>query len=160
MTELSLNEVLAIAIEAHEGQTDKAGAPYIFHPIRVMNTLVGSNASTDTLMAALLHDTTEDSDHTLSSLLELGVPVDVVAAVGYLDRNLSKTHYKSRANTLEHLDEDEFYYHGIKNNYIALAVKLADIYDNLDGVRLALLPKETQNRLVKKYAKALRFLLS
>ena len=32
-----LDMALTIATKAHEGQSDKAGAPYIFHPIRVAN---------------------------------------------------------------------------------------------------------------------------
>jgi hypothetical protein len=55
-------------------------------------------------------------------------------------------------------DSDEAYYAAIKRNPLALKVKLADIADNADEARLALLPPNTADRLRRKYAKALEAL--
>ncbi len=47
---------------AHEGQTRKSGEPYIVHPVAVLQILVRQRMDTDTLVAALLHDTVEDCE--------------------------------------------------------------------------------------------------
>ncbi len=52
----TLERAIAIAVEAHAGQIDKAGAPYILHPLRVMLAV----SSTDERIAAVLHDVCED----------------------------------------------------------------------------------------------------
>ena len=54
-----------IAYKAHEGQTDKAGVPYIFHPIHIAEQM----DSEESCVVALLHDVIEDSDITLEILL-------------------------------------------------------------------------------------------
>jgi (p)ppGpp synthase/HD superfamily hydrolase len=52
----TLERAIAIAAEAHAGQVDKAGAPYVLHPLRMMLTL-SSNAER---IVAVLHDVVED----------------------------------------------------------------------------------------------------
>ena len=57
-----------LALDKHHGQTDKSGAPYILHPLRVM-----AQMQTDTeRIVAELHDVVEDSDVTLDALRDLG----------------------------------------------------------------------------------------
>lgn len=51
-----LEKALLIATKAHAGQTDKAGVPYVFHPIRVSCKCVTNEEK----IVALLHDTIED----------------------------------------------------------------------------------------------------
>ena len=55
-----LEKALQIAVKAHSGQTDKAGAAYIFHPIRVANRC----KTDEERIVALLHDTIEDRKST------------------------------------------------------------------------------------------------
>ena len=52
-----LERALEIALEVHKGQHDKAGAPYILHPLRVMLRLKADEGR----LVAVLHDVTEDS---------------------------------------------------------------------------------------------------
>ena len=52
----TLERAIAIAAEAHAGQVDKAGTPYVLHPLRVMLGL----SSTDERVVAVLHDVCED----------------------------------------------------------------------------------------------------
>jgi len=62
----TLERAVAIASLAHEGQVDKAGAPYILHPLRVMS----SQVTTEAQIVAVLHDTVEDTDVTLADLAD------------------------------------------------------------------------------------------
>jgi (p)ppGpp synthase/HD superfamily hydrolase len=132
-----------IAVAAHAGQVDKAGADYITHPRRVAERVVPSTP--ETRAAALLHDVLEDTEVSVEDLAAQGIPVEVVRALKLLDRGRSPS--------------PERYYAAIRGNAIALAVKLADIADNSDPARLALLDEQTQPRLRRKYSKALTALL-
>src|SRR5688572_22404616 len=63
---LPLEQAILLATEAHAGQTDKGGQPYILHPLRVMmsmapNDIVGR-------VVAVLHDTIEDTDIKLGDI--------------------------------------------------------------------------------------------
>jgi GTP diphosphokinase / guanosine-3',5'-bis(diphosphate) 3'-diphosphatase len=59
-TEL-LDKAIALAQTAHANQVDKAGAPYIGHPLRVMNSL----STVAEKIVGVLHDSIEDSELTL-----------------------------------------------------------------------------------------------
>ena len=128
-----------IAQTAHAGQVDKAGADYIAHPRRVADRVVP--ATPENRAAALLHDVLEDTRVSVDDLVAQGIPLEVVEALMLLDRGRSPS--------------PEAYYAGIRGNAIALAVKLADIADNSDPGRLALLDEQTRQRLQQKYSKAL-----
>ena len=130
-----------IAQQAHTGQVDKSGKPYIEHPLRVSAKFTQPTHQ----CVALLHDVLEDSDYTSDDLRVAGISDEVIDAV------VALTHLKN-----EPLDQ---YYERIKKNPLALTVKLADIEDNTDPKRPALLDEETRSRLEKKYAKAKRKLL-
>ena len=123
---------LQIAEEAHRGQTDSAGFPYILHPILVAEQQKIEAA----VVAALLHDVCEDCGITLKELLDRGVPKEAVEAVRLL------THRKG----VPYLD----YIRAMRSNKIAVAVKLADLDMNLEPARLEMCPKERKERLKKK----------
>jgi (p)ppGpp synthase/HD superfamily hydrolase len=127
----------AIATTAHRGQVDKLGADYIDHPRRVSERL------NDPLeqATAWLHDVLEDSTVTRHDLLEAGIPGGVVEAVTVLTRTDAVS--------------DADYYAGIRANPIALAVKRADIADNLEPWRVKQLDVSVQKRLAAKYGRAL-----
>jgi len=133
---------LQIAEEAHRGQTDSAGFPYILHPILVAEQQKSETA----VVSALLHDVCEDCGISPEELLERGVSKEAVEAVRLL------THRKG----VPYLD----YIRAMRGNKIAVAVKLAD----LDMVaRLEMCPEERKERLEKKsdiYRQALRILVS
>lgn len=127
----------AIATIAHRGQTDKGGNPYIDHPRRVA-------ARMDThaeRAVAWLHDVLEDTDLTRDDLHDAGIPWYVIGDVELLTRSQEQ--------------RVEEYYEQLAGTARARRVKLADIADNTDPDRLALIEDDaTVARLVRKYAKA------
>ena len=127
---------LRIAVEAHEGQRDKNGMPYILHPLAVASKVEGLELKT----IAILHDTIEDTYVTADFLLEKGIPKDIVEVVALLTKPK---------------DEDyESYLRRVKENPKAKAVKLADLAHNTSPERASGL-----NELRKqKYALAKRVL--
>ena len=133
-----LDRAKAIATSAHEGQVDKAGKPYIEHPMRVMNM----GKTVEEKIAGVLHDVVEDSDWTFEMLEKEGIPKDVLDAL----RCVTK------------LSEDEDYDHFIervKNNPLAVKVKINDLKDNMDITRLGEVTEKDLARL-NKYIRAYR----
>lgn len=133
-----LDRAKAIATSAHEGQVDKAGKPYIEHPMRVMNM----GKTVEEKIAGVLHDVVEDSDWTFEMLEKEGIPKDVMDAL----RCVTK------------LSEDEDYDHFIervKTNPLAVKVKLNDLKDNMDITRLGEVTEKDLGRL-NKYIRAYR----
>ncbi len=127
-----------IAEQVHANQQDKAGRPYVEHVQRVATYVDPTNESA--IAAALLHDTIEDTALTPADLTGAGIPTEVVDAVNLLTRR-----------------EDQpaaDYYAQISRHPLALEVKLADLADNTDPQRLALLPEDRQEKLRRKYATA------
>ena len=66
----SLEQAITLAVEAHRGQVDKNGAPYILHPLRVMFRLEHDLDR----MVGILHDVVEDTDYTFEDLRRMGTP--------------------------------------------------------------------------------------
>ena len=134
-TPLSLEDAIILAVQAHAGQVDKCGQPYILHPIRVMLRLKDPTAR----IVAILHDVVEDTTVTLNDLRRGGFPAEVVEAVELVSRV-----------------EDESYEEFIERlapNPIARAVKLADLEDNMDLSRLPDITERTRERM-ERYRKA------
>ncbi len=79
---------------AHDGQTRKSGEPYITHPLAVATLLAGMRIDAEGVIAAILHDTLEDTRLTRSELeQEFGRDVgELVDGVTKLDR----VHFTSR----------------------------------------------------------------
>jgi hypothetical protein len=127
-----------LAADAHAGQLDKAGEPYVEHLRRVASYVDPSD--TRAVVAALLHDIIEDTSTTAAQLLEQRVPAEVVEAVQLLTRKP------------EQLATD--YYRNICGHALAREVKLADLADNTDPDRLARLPYVQRVRLTEKYGDA------
>ena len=115
-TELT-KKAMQIAYDAHHGQLDKGGAPYIFHPFHLAEQMTTEYAC----CAALLHDTVEDTDVTLDDLRAAGMPPAVVFAVQLLTHDPAVDYFD--------------YVRAIKPNAIAKAVKLADLAHNSDVSR-------------------------
>ncbi len=116
-TELT-NKAMKIAYEAHHGQTDKVGIPYIFHPFHLAEQMTDEYS----VCVALLHDVAEDTAVTIEELGEV-FPDEVIRAL----------------KLLTHKPETDYfdYVRAIKGNRIATAVKLADLKHNSDETRLA-----------------------
>lgn len=111
-------KALEICYQAHAGQRDKAGAPYVFHPFHVAEQM----RCADGVCVALLHDVIEDTDVSADDLRQAGMGEEVVTAVELLTRDRSEP----RAD----------YIARIKENPLARAVKLADLRHNSDLSRL------------------------
>jgi (p)ppGpp synthase/HD superfamily hydrolase len=140
----ALEKAIAIAVEAHAGQTDKAGAPYILHPLRLMLRM-GNETE---MMAAVLHDVVEDgAGWTFKRLAEEGMPTTVIDAVDHLTKR----------------PEDDNSYEGFirraATNPVARRVKLADLEDNMDLGRISN-PTERDFARLAKYRSAYALLKS
>lgn len=136
----TLDDAVAIARRAHEGQLDKGGKPYITHPLRVMRAVEGDWPQ----MAAVLHDVIEDTDVTVADLRGAGCPDTVVTAVIALSKLPGEPLEESMARAAA--------------DPIALVVKRADLADNRSEARLGQLDEVTQTRLRAKYARSLDLL--
>lgn len=134
------SNALAIAMDAHKGQVDRAGAPYILHPLTVASHM-GTDAG---CITALLHDVMEDSDYTEDDLRNAGIPEFILDALRLLTHDKSEPYFD--------------YIQRIRGNELASAVKLADLRHNMD---LSRLPKVTEQDLerVEKYRKAMDMLI-
>jgi guanosine-3',5'-bis(diphosphate) 3'-pyrophosphohydrolase len=66
----TLRRAYALAERAHEGQSRLSGEPYVSHPVAVAGILADLRLDSDTLVAALLHDTVEDTDVTRDQITE------------------------------------------------------------------------------------------
>ena len=131
---------MQIAFDAHMGQVDKAGVPYIFHPIHVAEQM----ETEEECIVALLHDVVEDTNITFEDLDKEFSSV-VIEALKLM------THDKS----VPYFD----YVKRIKNNPIARKVKLADLNHNSDETRICNLSSEDIER-IKKYHSAIMILSS
>ena len=137
----TLERAIAIAAEAHAGQSGKDGTPYILHPIRVMTRVEGLDAQ----MAGILHDVVEDTPVTLEQLRAEGFSPAVVDAVDSLTHRQGEDYfaYVARAGA----------------NPLARRVKLADLEDNMNVKRLAAVTDKDLER-IRKYHKAWMILTS
>ena len=132
-------EAMKIAYEAHHGQVDKGGIPYIFHPYHLAEQMTDEY----TTCVALLHDVVEDTDVTLEELSQI-FPKEVVDAVSMMTHKEGEPYleYVARVGT----------------NPIAKAVKLADLRHNSDETRLENADEATLAYYRAKYKKAFEIL--
>ena len=130
-----------IAYNAHMGQRDKAGMPYIFHPYHVAEQMKDEA----TACTALLHDVAEDTAVTLDDLAK-EFPPEIIGAL----------------RLLTHDPKDDYmdYVAKIKKNPIARAVKIEDLIHNSDISRKSEDSPLYERALAlrKKYAAALALL--
>ena len=141
------NKALVYAYNAHHGQLDYNGIPFIFHPLHLAEQMDDELSC----CAALLHDIVEDTELTLDDLRK-EFPEEVVEVVALL------THGEHAENNYE----DYFdYIRTIRNHPIAKKVKLADIAHNSDQSRCtgAGLSAEKLEWWKQKYQKALAILM-
>jgi (p)ppGpp synthase/HD superfamily hydrolase len=134
-----LEKAISIAVEAHRGQKDKDGAPYILHPLRVMGRVDGESAK----MVAVLHDVVEDTSWTFEKLRGEGFPDEILQALEGVTKRQGESYedFVKRAG----------------NNPVARRVKLADLEDNMDVRRLEKVTQNDSERLAK-YISAWRYL--
>jgi (p)ppGpp synthase/HD superfamily hydrolase len=129
----------ALATKAHEGQTDKAGLPYITHPERVALRM----ESPELQVIGWLHDTVEDTTLTVKDIAERFGP-ETAASVDAISR-------RDGEKWSGYLDR-------VAANPMARQVKISDLIDNSNLSRIPHVTLKDVERQ-KKYNKALKKLL-
>ena len=134
-----LDQAILIAAQAHLGQTDRMGAPYILHPLRMMFRF----KSETEMIVAVLHDLIEDNpDWDFGRLRQAGFSEEIIQAVDHLTRREQETYEEFVERT--------------NQNPLARRVKLVDLEDNMDLTRLNALTEQDQARLVRYHRAWLR----
>jgi (p)ppGpp synthase/HD superfamily hydrolase len=134
----TIEDAILLAAQAHRGQRypSPEGEPYLFHPLRLMLRFTG----TDAQMAAVLHDTIEDTEVTLDSLVGAGYPAAVVAALDCLTHRADETY--------------EQYIDRVALDDLARCVKIEDLRENLAN-NLRLLDSVGNAERIARYRRAL-----
>lgn len=138
---LLTKKAMRIAYDAHHGQLDQSGQPYIFHPYHLAEQMTDEI----TVCAALLHDVVEDTDITIEEL-EREFPTEVTQALRLLTHAPGTDYFE--------------YVRALADNPVAKAVKLADLAHNSDETRLVgcAIPEEKLEYWHFKYGEAKRIL--
>lgn len=136
----TLERAIEIAARTHAGQTDKGGAPYILHPLRVMLRVAPGAQQ----IVAVLHDVVEDSDVTFEDLEREGFAAEVINGL----RAVTKVEGESYEDFVARAALDP----------VGKAVKLADLMENSDLSRIAE-PSQKDLERVEKYGRAIRYLM-
>lgn len=140
---MDLDRAIQIAAEVHAGQKDKAGAPYVLHPLRLMMKMNSEAA----MIVAMLHDVVEDcrpaGRWTFDRLSSEGFSDEIVEALKCVTKLQKGENY------------DEFIDRAMTND-IAREVKLADLEDNMNMLRLDVVDQESLERLAKYHRSSKR----
>jgi len=137
----TIERAIKIAVDAHKGQKDKNGAPYILHLIRVMEK--GENESEK--ICGVLHDIVEDTNWTFEQLEQEGFDAEIVDALKCITKETQEEDY-------------DHFIDRVKVNKTAIKVKLNDLQDNMNITRLHQITERDMSRL-NKYIKAYNELL-
>jgi (p)ppGpp synthase/HD superfamily hydrolase len=137
-----VGKAIKVSVDAHDGQIDKSGMPYILHPLRVMNEFKDPYLKT----IAVLHDVIEDTKITLDDLRKMEFPSRIIEGV--------------EAMTYNRDESRDQYYAKLKRNHDAREVKIKDIFDNMSPDRMGLLTQHDRIRLTTKYGDALKKIYS
>jgi len=119
-----IERALQLALDVHRSMTDRYGAPYILHPLRVAMRARDEHDR----IAALLHDVIEKSEGevSLDDIGHMGFSDDIIGIVDCLT--------KRRIDGIE--EEWDSYIERVMSNSAAMRVKLLDIEDNMDARRM------------------------
>lgn len=128
-----LGKMLLLATNAHAGQFDRGGAPYILHPLKVMHYLKSDDEELQCI--ALGHDVIEDTNTTFTNLIDAGISPRVVSGI--------------RALTKQKGESYDEYKEKVFSNKDAMKVKLADLRHNTDIRRLKGVSEKDLDRMAK-----------
>jgi (p)ppGpp synthase/HD superfamily hydrolase len=140
----NLARAIAIAAEAHVNQLDKAGAPYVLHPLRMMQRM----DTDEERIVAVLHDVVEDGP---------GWDFERVRGEGFSEPVLAAL--ESVTAKPEEKGDYMAFIRRAALNPIGRRVKLADLEDNMNVLRIAQLAEKDLRR-VEKYHRAWQWLRS
>lgn len=138
-----LSKFIILATNAHAGQIDRAGQPYILHILKVLlnvHELFGDAVDEELECIAVGHDLLEDTDVTIEDILKIGGTKRITDAILALTKNSGQSY--------------DLYVQTVLCNIDAMRVKLADIKHNADLTRLKKITKkdkERQHKYVKFY---------
>ena len=128
-----LGTMLVIATNAHSGQFDRGGAPYILHPLKVMHYLKSDDE--ELMCMALGHDVIEDTSVTYRDLRDAGISERVIDGIRALTKVPGLTYEEYKAGVFASED--------------AMRVKLADLRHNTDIRRLKGVTEKDIARMAK-----------
>lgn len=135
------NDIYKIVADAFVGKVDKAGQPYIEHLYRVASNFLSSSAE---YRIALLHDILEDCPEWTEERLRKEFPAKICDAVVALTKRPGEAY--------------EEYLKRVAANYYAKRVKIADLEDNMNVMRITTPLTEYELKRVKKYHDAWLYL--
>jgi (p)ppGpp synthase/HD superfamily hydrolase len=130
-----LHDMLITATNAHSGQYDKSGMPYILHPLKVMHYL--NTKDFELMCIALGHDLLEDTHITPIILWSMGMSERVIRGIECLTKVPGESY--------------EEYKEKVKSNYDSVLVKLADLKHNTSIERLKGITPKDMKRTLKYY---------
>lgn len=128
-----LGKVLVLATNAHAGQFDRGGNPYILHPLKVMHYLKSDDEELQCI--ALLHDVIEDTKTTWQDLRDAGCTDRVIDTVEALTKLPGQSYDEYKLRVFANAD--------------AMKVKMADLRHNTDIRRLKGVSQKDLDRLAK-----------
>src|SRR3990167_124347 len=139
-----IKKAYVFSAKAHEGQTRQSGHPYVIHPLEVANILADMKMDVATLVAAILHDTLEDTPATKEQIQTL-FGADVAELVDGVTK-LSKLHF----NTREEQAAENFrkMILAMSKDIRVILIKLADRLNNLRTLQF--MPEEKQMRIAQE----------
>lgn len=129
MTTSLIDTAIQIAAEAHAGQKQENGEPYILHPIRVMAHV----HTEEEKIVAILHDVLEKTSWTAKRLKKRGFPPHILHALDCVTKRRGESHQR--------------FLNRSGSDRLATRVTLADIEDNLDVCRLPKISPKDRKRL-------------
>jgi len=151
-----LQRAIAIAVSAHQKQTDKGNNPYILHPLRVMMSL----RTEDEMIVGVLHDVVEDcaeDGFDWDFLEKCGFSSTVLQALNTVTKTPEEERAHKKLKGEEKVNAYLEFVGRAKSNPIGRRVKRADIFDNLNVSRIGELTQKDLDRL-NQYKKAIEFL--
>jgi guanosine-3',5'-bis(diphosphate) 3'-pyrophosphohydrolase len=140
----AIARALAFARSAHEGQWRKSGEPYIVHPIGVARITAELGGDVPAVVAALLHDTVEDTGVSLTEIAKRFSPLvaEVVDGLTKLDRLSFDSREAAQAATMRKM------LIAMAKDGRVLVIKLADRLHNMRTI--AALSPEKQRRIAQE----------
>ncbi len=128
-----LSAAILLATNAHAGQYDKAGQPYILHPLKVLHYT--KSADEELQCIAVLHDVVEDCDVSWEDLVRAGMSDRVIRGVMALTKQRGQSYAEYKALVFANAD--------------AMRVKLADLRHNSDIRRLKGVSERDKARILR-----------
>lgn len=131
-----LGTMLVLATNAHAGQVDRGGSPYILHPLKVMHYLKSTDEELQCI--ALGHDIIEDTDTTYSDLAKAGMSERVIEGIRALTKVRGESYDEYKQRVLQSKD--------------AMLVKRCDLRHNTDIRRLKGVSDKDIQRMAKYHS--------